>query len=56
MSKLIVKKDDELLTLLDEKDIQDKLDDANPGDISILITYDDNTTETLHLKGNITSG
>lgn len=54
--KLIVKKDNELITLLDEEEIQAKINDVNPGDVSILITYDDDTTETLHLRGHITSG
>ena len=38
--------------------IQDRIDKAiannNPGNLNILITYDDDTTETLHLKGYTT--
>lgn len=60
MKELIVKKDNNQITLMDKDDIQDKIEEAiannNPGDLNILITYDDDTTEILHLKGNITSG
>ena len=55
--KLIIKKDNELLTLLDEKDIQNQIDESisshDSGTIPLLVTYDDDTSETLLLKGFI---
>lgn len=58
MKELIVKKDDNQITLIDKDDIQDRIDDAvansNPDDVNILVTYDDDTTETLHLRGYTT--
>lgn len=60
MKELIVKKDNNQITLIDKDDIQDRIEEAiannNPGDLNILITYDDDTTETLHLKGYTTWG
>lgn len=53
--KLIIKKDNELLTLLDEKDIQNQIDESisshDSDTIPLLVTYDDDTSETLLLKG-----
>ena len=58
MKELIVKKDDNQIALIDKDDIQNRIDNAvannNPGDVNILVTYDDDTTETLHLKGYTT--
>lgn len=58
MKELIVKKDDNQITLIDKDDIQDRIDDAiasnNTGWVNLLITYDNDTTETLHLKGYTT--
>lgn len=58
MKELIVKKDNNQITLIDKDDIQDRIDEAvannNPGNVNILVTYDDDTTETLHLRGYTT--
>ena len=58
MKELIIKKDNNQITLMDKEEIQTTIDDAiihnTPGDVNILITYDDDTTETLHLKGHTT--
>ena len=54
MTKLKIKKDDEEITLLDEKDIQDKLDEkANNADMddkttTATVTYADGSTGTIN--------
>ena len=56
--ELILKKNNTQITLMDKNDIQDRIDEAvannNPGNVNILVTYDDDTTETLHLRGYTT--
>ena len=58
MKELIIKKDNNQIALIDKDDIQDRINKAiannNPGNLNILVTYDDDTTETLHLKGYTT--
>ena len=55
MKELIVKKDNNQITLMDKEDIQNQMDNsiaiANASTVSLLVTYDDDTSETLILKG-----
>lgn len=56
MKEIIIKKDDNEITLIDKDDIQDRINkaiaDNTPDWVNLLITYDDDTTETLQLQGH----
>lgn len=55
MKELIIKKGNNQITLIDKEDIQNQIDESisshDSGTIPLLVTYDDDTTETLYLKG-----
>lgn len=55
MKELIIKKSNNQMTLMDKEDIQNQINSsiasANASTVSLLVTYDDDTTETLYLKG-----
>lgn len=55
--KLIIKKGNNQITLMDKEDIQNQIDEGidsvRTGTIPLLVTYDDDTTATLYLQGFI---
>lgn len=55
MKELIIKKGNNQITLMDKEDIQNQINSsiasANSGTVSLLVTYDDDTSQTLVLKG-----
>lgn len=57
MKELIIKKGNNQITLMDKEDIQNQIDEGidsvRTGTIPLLVTYDDDTTETLYLKGYV---
>lgn len=60
MKELIIKKGNNQITLIDKEDIQNQIDESissyDSGTIPLLVTYDDDTSETLLLKGSSSSG